>query len=114
VFPEFVVTQGAKSLAAIQLIRDYFKIGKIYKNHRYDNHREDMYRYVVRSFHDLTTTIIPFFQKNELKTAKQNDFLKFCEVIELMKEKEHTTSEGVAKIRLILNQMNRRSRILRH
>ena len=114
VFPEFVVTQGAKSLAALQEIQEYFGCGKIYENRRYDNHRESMYRYVVRSFNDLTTVIIPFFQRFPLRTAKQKDFQKFCEVIELMKERKHINSDGVGTIRLIINQMNRRAKILRH
>jgi len=114
VFPEFVVTQGAKSLAVLQEIRGYFRCGKIYENRRYDNHKESIYRFVVRSFHDLTTVIIPFFQNHSLRTAKQNDFQKFCEVIELMKGKKHTKPDGVGTIRLIINQMNRRAKILRH
>ena len=114
VFPEFVVTQGAKSLSALQEIQQYFGCGKIYENRRYDNHRESMYRYVVRSFNDLTTVIIPFFRRLPLRTAKQNDFQKFCEVIELMKERKHINPDGVGTIRLIINQMNRRAKILRH
>ena len=114
VFPEFVVTQGAKSLSALQEIQQYFGCGKIYENRRYDNHRESMYRFVVRSFNDLTTVVIPFFQRFPLRTAKQNDFQKFCEVIELMKERKHINPDGVGTIRLIINQMNRRAKILRH
>ena len=114
VFPEFVVTQGAKSLAALKMIQDYFECGKIYENRRYDNHKESLYRFVVRSFSDLTTTIIPFFQKHQLQTAKQNDFKKFCEVVELMKERKHLNMVGVETIRKIINQMNRRAKILRH
>lgn len=114
VFPEFVVTQGAKSLVVLQEIQGYFGCGKIYENRRYDNHRESMYRYVVRSFNDLTTIVIPFFQRFPLRTAKQNDFQKFCEVIELMKERKHINPDGVGAIRLIINQMNRRAKILRH
>ena len=114
VFPEFVITQGAKSLSALQEIQGYFKCGKIYENRRFDNHRESLYRYVVRSFNDLTTIIIPFFQDHCLKTAKQNDFRYFCKVIELMREKKHLDQTGVEMVRGITDQMNRRAKILRH
>lgn len=114
VFPEFVVTQGAKSLAALQQIQKYFKCGKIYENRRHDNHRESLYRYVVRSLKDLITTIIPFFQTHRLKTAKLHDFQRFCEVIELMKNKRHIDNDGVELVRKITNQMNRKAKILRH
>jgi hypothetical protein len=45
VFPEFVVTQGAKSLLVLEKIQDHFQCGKIYENRRKDNHRENIYRY---------------------------------------------------------------------
>lgn len=114
VFPEFVVTQGAKSLHVLQLIQDYFGCGKIYENRRYDNHKESLYRYVVRSNSDLRTTIIPFFQSNSLRTAKRNDFMKFCEILELMQEQKHLEPNGLETIREITHQMNRRAKIPRH
>ena len=77
VFPEFVVTQGAKSLTAINNLKDYFGCGKIYLNSRKDNHKEPLYRYCVRSFADLQEKIIPFFDKYPLQTYKYQDFLIF-------------------------------------
>ena len=63
VFHEFAVTQGAKSLSSLEKIRDFFGIGSIYINKRYDNHKENLYRYVVRKRKDLLEVIIPFFKK---------------------------------------------------
>lgn len=63
VFPEFVIAQGMKSLSALETIQEYFDCGKIYVNNRTDNHRENLYRYCVRSVSDLHTKIIPFFKK---------------------------------------------------
>src|SRR3990167_1875887 len=74
VFPEFVITQGAKSLPALEIIKDYFGCGRLFVNKRSDNHREPLYRYCVRSHKDLESGIIPFFKKYPLKTYKQNDF----------------------------------------
>ena len=39
IFPEFVVTQGAKSLLTLKNLQDFFGCGKIYENKRSDNHR---------------------------------------------------------------------------
>jgi len=61
IFHEFAVTQGAKSLSVLEDIRDYFKIGKIYLNKRYDNHKEHLYRYVVRKREDLPQCDNPIF-----------------------------------------------------
>jgi hypothetical protein len=112
VFPEFVVTQGAKSLVALKLIQEYFGCGNIYENRRYDNHKESLYRYVVRSLHDLRTIIVPFFVRNQLRTAKQKDFLKFCQILELMYERKHLQPDGLESIRMLTQQMNRKARIL--
>ncbi len=98
IFPEFVVTQGEKSLEALKLIKSYFNCGEIYINHRYDNHKENLYRYCVRNIHDLKDKIIPFFESNSLKTAKIKDFEKFKKVVFLMNNREHLTNIGFSKI----------------
>src|SRR3989344_1261630 len=63
IFPEFVITQGAKSLKALEKIEKFFGCGKVYINKRYDNHNEHLYRYCVRSINDLSQKIIPFFEE---------------------------------------------------
>ncbi len=108
VFPEFVITQGEKSLSALKIFEEYFGCGKIFKNNRYDNHHEHLYRYCVRTQEDLVSKIIPFFHKHSLKTAKQKDFELFVEVVYLMKDKEHLTMLGLKKIARIIEKMNRK------
>lgn len=108
VFPEFVVTQGEKSLFALEELQKFFGCGKIFINKRYDNHREPLYRYCVRSTKDIRGKIIPFFQEYPLRTAKQNDFQRFVKIIEMMEKKVHLTEEGMKEIAKIVEQMNRR------
>lgn len=108
VFPEFVITQGEKSLNVLYKIQKYLKCGKIYVNRRHDNHNENLYRFTVRSLQDLVDIIIPFFQKYPLQTAKQLDFQLFCKVIVMMEQKEHLTNTGLIKINQIRSQMNRK------
>lgn len=108
IFPEFVITQGAKSLETLQNIEKYFGCGKIYVNRRKDNHREDLYRYCVRSLKDLDEKIIPFFQKYPLQTAKRNDFESFVKIIFAMKSKLHFAPDGVKEIAEIIQTMNRK------
>ena len=45
---EFVVTQGERSLACLHELREFFGVGQVIINKRYDNHREHLHRYVVR------------------------------------------------------------------
>ena len=106
IFPEFVITQGKKSLMALEKIKEFFDCGNIFINKRYDNHNENLYRYCVRSLHDLDQKIIPFFKKYQLRTSKQNDFLIFEKAIKLMIEKEHLTIKGRKKILSLISKMN--------
>lgn len=110
VFPEFVITQGQKSQSVLEEIKKFFGCGNLFLNKRYDNHREHLIRYCVRSRADLKEKIIPFFQKHPLRTAKQNDFKLFCRAIKLMDKGEHLTMSGLTKIGKIIEQMNRKKR----
>ena len=106
IFPEFVVTQGAKSLPVLESLREHFGCGNIFINRRHDNHREDLHRVCVRSIKDLDKIIIPFFQKNPLRTAKRKDFTLFIEAIKLMTKGKHLERKGREKIVKIAQQMN--------
>ena len=98
IFPEFVITQGAKSLSALEIFQKYFKCGKIFENRRNDNHRENLYRYCVRSVRDLEQRIIPFFRKHQLRTYKSEDFKIFTKIVLLMVRHKHLTNAGAKKI----------------
>ena len=108
VVPEFVVTQGERSLKALKKLQDFFGCGAIFVNNRYDNHKEAIYRYCVRSIKDLEKVIIPFFENNLLQTSKLQDFLKFKSVLSLIEDKKHLTLEGLEEIAKITQTMNHR------
>ena len=106
--PEFVVTQGERSIAALELLQQFFGCEAIYRNSRRDDHREDVFRWCVRRRHDLEERIVPFLEEVPLRTAKARDLEKFCQVLALMREEAHLRIEGVAEIASIVEQMNRR------
>ena len=108
VFPEFVITQGEKSLPALKLFKTFFGCGNVFVNKRYDNHHEHLYRYCVRSVQDLHERIVPFFKKHPLRTAKQKDFILFAEVVKMLLKKEHLTKSGLKTIALKIERMNRK------
>jgi len=108
IFHEFVVTQGEKSIESLEILRNFFKCGNIYVNRRYDNHKENLYRYCVRSLKDLQQKIIPFFEQNRLKTSKSEDFEKFVSVIRMIANKSHCSDEGLQNIAKIIQTMNRK------
>lgn len=107
VFPEFVLTQGAKSAALLQDVQSFFDCGNIYENRRSDNHRENLHRYCVRSLKDLQGKIIPFFEQYQLKTNKRFDFEAFCLAVTMIAHKEHLNPDGLDRLRSLAATMNR-------
>ena len=108
VVPEFVVTQGAKSYSSLVELRNFFGCGNIFVNRRYDNHKEHLFRFCIRSLKDIREKVIPFFEKNQLRTAKKADFVNFCNAMKLIDQRNHLTLEGIAKIANIASSMNRK------
>ena len=106
IFPEYVVTQGESSLNALKKLKKFFSCGNIFVNNRYDNHRENLYRFCIRSFQDLNEKVIPFFKEHPLQTKKQEQFEHFVQVLKLMGKKSHLNLKGIRKIALIASQMN--------
>ena len=107
IFHEFAVTQGKKSLDTLREIQKYFSVGKIYENKRYDNHKENMYRYTVRRRDELLNVIIPFFKKYKLHSSKQYDFEKFSSIVNLVSQGKHLKEDGLIEIVKIVETMNR-------
>ena len=106
--PRFSVVQSARSIRALECIQRYFGCGKVYRNHRHDNHREDLCTYTVFNRAELRDRIVPFFEQNPLITAKNEDFCRFRQILGLMNEGAHLTIEGMARIARITERMNRR------
>jgi len=107
VFHEFAVTQGARSTGCLEDLVEFFGVGSVIANRRHDNHREHLYRYVVRRRADLIETIVPFFVEHPMRSSKQRDFEKFTRCMELVDNDVHRTREGLADIAEIAQTMNR-------
>ena len=106
ILPEYVVTQGEKSLKALKKIKRFFKCGRIFVNRRHDNHKENIYRYCVRPINDLKEKIIPFFKTNKLLTNKEKDLNYFSQIVNIMSEGKHLSKEGIIKVGRIIQKMN--------
>lgn len=106
VMPEFVATQGERSLDALKKLQELFDCGNIFINRRYDNHTENLFRFCIRSLKDLNEKVIPFFRSHPLQTSKHQDFECFARIMDLIKERKHLSLEGVRQIAEIAGQMN--------
>ena len=113
--PEFAVVQGASSRDVLEELVQFFGCGKVFRNRRHDNHREDLFRYCVQRIGDLRGSIVPFFEQYQLRTAKVQNFRKFAEIVELMGDGRHLTVSGLMQISGIAETMNHRkpSEVLR-
>jgi hypothetical protein len=105
---EFAVTQGQQSLDVLHELRDFFGVGQVIVNRRYDNHREHLHRYVVRKRDELLRTVIPFFQEHPLRTSKRENFDKFVKCVEMISAGRHLTVDGLIQIAEITETMNRK------
>jgi hypothetical protein len=110
---EFVVTQGAQSVSCLDDLKSFFGVGQVLANKRYDNHREHLYRYVVRRRADLIAKIIPFFWTHPMHSSKQRNFEKFAECVELVDAGHHLTHEGLVEIAETMNRQKPRTDLLR-
>ncbi len=110
IMPEFVATQGEKSLKSLEKLQSFFGCGRIFVNRRHDNHNENLYRFCIRSFADLKEKIVPFFKENKLQTAKSQDFEIFAKIIYLMSKKDHLSEDGIVNIINLAKTMNTKKR----
>ena len=104
----FAVVQGERSLDALEKVKSFFKIGKIYRNRRHDNHKEDLFCYKVGKRDELMKVIIPFFERYQLKTSKNLDFQLFSKCVRLMVKNKHLTADGIIEIAKLTQSMNHR------
>jgi hypothetical protein len=104
----FVVTQGVSSIGCLEVLKEFFGVGRIIHNRRYDNHKEHLAQYLVDRRVDLLETVIPFFRQYPLQTAKLRDFEKFASCVEAVAAGRHLTPEGLIEIAEITQTMNRK------
>jgi hypothetical protein len=105
---EFAVTQGARSVECLHMLKRFFGVGEVYLNRRFDNHKEHLYRYSVARRNDLLQVVVPIFRQYPLRTSKQMDFLKFVDCLQLMQTNAHLTVRGLLEVVAIAETMNHR------
>ena len=106
--PRFAVTQGERSRGALEALQGFFGVGAIYRNRRWDNHKEDLLRYDVSRLKELTEVIVPFFSAHHLKTDKHHDFAQFRSCLDVIVRGDHTHNDGLIAILELMQTMNHR------
>ena len=95
----FTITQHNRDLELLQSFLNYLDCGKCYPS------RNEV-SFIISSFSDIKSKIIPLFDKYPLLGTKKEDFQDFKKVAELMESKDHLTEEGIKNITLIKSNMN--------
>ena len=84
----------------LEKVRETLNCGNIYylNYERYKKWRPH-YKYKVSNIKDISTKVIPFFQKYPLQAKKKHSFTLFKKVAKLILQKQHLTIDGIEKIK---------------
>ena len=83
-------------------IQKVLDCGNIYRleYERYSKWRPHV-KLKISNFTDISSKVIPFFQRYPLQAKKRLQFKQFCQVAELIRTKRHLTPEGIEEIRAL-------------
>ena len=97
----FTITQHNRDEQLLKSFVNYLGCGRYYPV----SGRNEGY-FIISTFSDIYEKIIPLFDKYPLLGSKQQDYLDFVIVAELIRSKGHLTKEGLARIQMIKSDMN--------
>jgi hypothetical protein len=92
----------------IKYLVTYFKLGNYKENNKisYVYYGNNSVSLQITKYSDINNVIIPFFNKYPIQGQKSLDYYDFFKVVDMLKNKEHLTSEGFNKILKIKASMN--------
>jgi hypothetical protein len=99
----FCITQHNRDKELLKKFVNYLNCGRYCES---SSRNEG--QYIVSVFSDITGKIIPLFNEYPLIGTKKENYLDFIKIAELIKVKDHLTKEGLDKIKLIQNNMNKK------
>lgn len=93
--PIFSIEIHKKDMLILKRIQAFFGVGSIY-----ESKSRSTVSYKVQSRKNLLEVIIPHFSEYPLLTQKRNDFLLFVKIVNILKNKQHTSFE---ELQIIIN-----------
>ena len=103
--PVFQAYQHRDNVVILEMLRDFFGCGRLTAK----GPNSSVVTYSVYGV-DLERAIIPFFDRFPMMSRKHEDYLKFREVVHLMRRKQHRTDDGFRRIVEIAFSMNQRGK----
>lgn len=105
--PRFYIKLVEKDVEILYALKEFFQCGNVYFQRDSRANHQNCYRFEVANSDELSSIIIPFFRKNQLRfPSKLNDFQIFCEIVERFKRKEHLQEEGLRSIYQLKRRMH--------
>lgn len=97
----FRISQHIRDHMLMQSLTEYLNCGiiEVYP-------KSNAVNFSVFKFDDITTKIIPFFNKYPIIGIKASGFEKFCKAADLISSGQHLSSEGLEKIRQIKSELD--------
>jgi hypothetical protein len=90
---QFEIALNEKDKALLEMLKEYFGVGNIFYNSK-----DDTFRLKVSNLDQLHDIIIPHFDEYYLLTKKRSDFELFKSIINIIKNKDHLTRDGLQAI----------------
>ncbi len=97
VITEFHVSQNPGGKNLLEIFRKQLDCGYLKPNHA-KSLKDKSWILIVKDRNDLREKVIPFFKKNPLYTAKQQDFTIFSKVLEIIEQRRHLQKDGLKEI----------------
>jgi hypothetical protein len=108
--PSFHIYQHRDNVEILERIRVFLGCGRIAPK----GPKSPVMTYSVYRRKDLESAIIPAFERCPLRSRKHEDFLKFREIVRLMKMKAHRTDDGFRRIIELAFSMNKNGKQRRY
>ena len=102
VLPEFRIVQHQRDEQLLKSLQLFFGCGTVTVNHG------DRKELRIRGIDNLSK-VVDFFRTVPLRSKKQKDFEIFAEIIEMIKQGLHNSSDGLNAIALLASRMNRQT-----
>ncbi len=103
--PSFSLSQNKSDQDIVCSLVDFFQCGSVR-----ESKNDHTVKYEVRSLEDITTKVIPHFEKYQLLGRKRRDFEIFKKIVVFMNKKEHLKRDGLLKIIKLSLEMTKNPR----
>ncbi len=103
----FCISIVKRDSHVLDLVKEILGCGTIVRKNKQKANRQAQVQFHVTNIEDIKEKIIPFFEKHPL-IVKDKTFQLWKEALEVILSGQHRTKEGLLKVAVIRDQMNRR------